>query len=423
VDLLKYFFLLTLLIFPTGQVLRLQLSSNINISLFDVSVVLVALVWFVSILSGNKKYRQYRLSTPILFFFLTMLLSWVPNFFRYELHETGTALLYAFRWLSLVSLYFVVKELPEGLTKKIPLLLTGSGAVLLVLGYVQYFLYPNLRNLYYLGWDEHLVRMFSSFLDPNFAGAFFVLYFLFVMGRLMEKDRHSGFVQNLLGSPKRDSGVVVPPPRNDGKLEQWILAILALFTFIAIFLTTSRSAFIMLAVGLITYLVLIGKKKWIFSFIGITALIFLFSSRFFYIENINPLRVTSSLARLESASNALQIVSRNPIFGVGFNAYRYAQQEYGFRSKETEYPNHADSGTDNSFLFIFATTGIIGFVAFITLLYRVFGLGIERQQTISGKILIASLLGLCVNSLFINSLFYPALFFWLILLISLTDYN
>ena len=56
-----------------------------------------------------------------------------------------------------------------------------SGSLIVLLGFIQLMFYPALRNLYYLGWDEHLYRMFSTFLDPNFAGAFFVLFTLFVI--------------------------------------------------------------------------------------------------------------------------------------------------------------------------------------------------------------------------------------------------
>ena len=59
----------------------------------------------------------------------------------------------------------------------VSLLLLFSGLVIVGLGFVQYFFYLGLRNLYYLGWDEHLSFIFQL-LDPNFAGAFPALFFI-----------------------------------------------------------------------------------------------------------------------------------------------------------------------------------------------------------------------------------------------------
>jgi hypothetical protein len=422
---LQFLFFATLVTFPTGQVLRLQLPNNINVSLFDIAVVLTGTFWLLTMLLGNKKYQSYFLTKPLLLFFLAILVSLAANIFRHDLTEIGIALLYALRWLLFVCIYFVVKEVDQEFRVKIPTLLTIIGTGVVAIGYIQYFFYSNLRNLYYLGWDEHMLRMFSSFLDPNFAGAFFVLFFLFLSGQIFAKYS-GGNTYTILSFPrKRES---MDPRSKSGMTKDLIwknitLYCLSFVTFIAIFLTTSRSALIMLFVGLFTFLLLIGKKKWIFIVFGITVGIFILASRFFYIENINPLRVTSSIARIESAANALHIISRDPIFGVGFNAYRYAQYDYGFRSRETEYPSHADSSTDNSFLFVFATTGIVGLAAFLYLLSRIYALGIRQHDRVFGKILVASLIGLCVNSIFINSLFYPLLLYWLVVLAGITDYT
>ena len=72
----------------------------------------------------------------------------------------------------------------KSLVKK---LIIFIGIFIVGLGFIQFLFYQSLRNLFYLGWDEHLYRMFSIFLDPNFAGAFFVLYyFLFVLNILID---------------------------------------------------------------------------------------------------------------------------------------------------------------------------------------------------------------------------------------------
>jgi putative inorganic carbon (hco3(-)) transporter len=407
-DVLSILFSLTIITFPLGEVVRFQLPGNVNVSLFDLSVILTGTVWLLTILRGNRKYLSYPLTRPILLFFLTLLLSLIANVFRYQLTELGVAALYALRWLLFASMYFVVRDVTPSFRRVLPDALTLSGAAILVIGYVQYFYYSNLRNLFYLGWDDHLYRMFSSFLDPNFAGAFFVLYFLFLLGQLFTVYSSSGARSKQFSSHS---------------VRTITISILAFATFAAIFLTTSRSAFLMLAAGLIIFFMLIGQKKWLFIFAGITVIIIIPASRFFYLENVNPLRIASSEARVETARNALTIIAQNPVFGVGFNAYRYAQYAYGFRNPDTRYPSHADSGTDNSFLFVFATAGVAGFAAFLHLLYRIYYTGKQQKNRVQGAVLIAMLVGIVINSLFINSLFYPHLMFWLWVMAGITDYT
>ncbi len=389
-------FLFTLLLLPLGQVARLQFLNHINASFFDIGVLVTGLVWMGYVFVRRKAGVKGWLTKPILLFFLTILLSLAANVFRYDLSELAVSSLYAIRWLCYAATYAILVHADSAFRNRITFLLVAVGSMLLLFGYLQFIFYSNLRNLYYLGWDEHLYRMFSTFLDPNFFGAFLVLFLLFLLGIVLEKK-----------------------PTGVRSLFAYVIMSAAFF---GIFLTTSRSAILMLVIGLGTFLVLMQKTKLLLVMTGVILLIIVAASPLYHIENINPFRVTSSLARVESAENALHIIAENSIFGVGFNAYRYAQYEYGFRERESVYPNHADSGTDNSFLFVFATTGIIGLSAFCYFLVKVYQLGKVRRPMM-GVVLISSLAGLIVSSLFNNTLFYPFLLYWLFAVAGLTDYT
>lgn len=394
---LKLLYLSTLITFPLAQALRLQLPGDINVSAFDIAVMITGIVWLLYAALGKSDYQKQSLTKPMLLFLLVICISLVANSFRYPGNELFVAALYGIRWLLFASVYFVISDLPELWKKKIPGFLRLSGVSLVVLGYLQYFFYWDLRNLYYLGWDEHLFRMFSTFLDPNFFGSFLVLYFIFVTGCVTKLTKKDGWKRYVWGS-------------------------VAVLTFTAIFLTTSRSAFIMLGVSLVVFLVLLGKKKYLFLFAAIAVLIFALSSRFFYLENINPFRVASSVARVESGVNAISIIAHNSLFGVGFNAYRYAQIEYGLRHSDPKYPSHADSGTDTSLLFVFATTGIVGLGAYLYLLNSFYREG-KKADGVYRAVLLSSLVGILVNSLFINSLFYPSIMYWLFSIYAIRDYT
>jgi O-antigen ligase len=133
------------------------------------------------------------------------------------------------------------------------------------------------------------------------------------------------------------------------------------------------------------------------------------------VEGLNPLRTVSTRARIESASIATNIFLKNPVLGVGFNAYRFAQHKYGFRTSNKWKTSHADAGTDNSFLFVLATTGIIGFVSFIALIFTTIN-AVYRQVQIKGagipEVTLASIATIFISSLLLHTLFYPFVMIW-----------
>lgn len=403
---LKALFIFLLLTIPFAQVGRLQLGSGVAITINDIVVAIIAIVWFGEIFS--KKKLNLAPSKPIFVFIIVALLSLIINIPNLKPFELLVSALYLIRWVLYVCLFFVVASFDNKFKTKIAYLLMMASSILVLLGFIQYFLYSDLRNLYYLGWDEHIHRLFSSFLDPNFAGAFFVLYFLLLSGLLLGHIR----VKRLTLSP-----------------HSIVLGALYILSLLAIYLTFSRSALIMLFVSMLVFLYLLRKLKWMFVLVFVFFIFFAFSSKSFHIENINLFRVASSKARIDSAKNAIQIIKDNPILGVGFNTYRYTQIRYGFRSREDAFKSHADAGTDNSFLFVFATTGVIGLLSYLYLLFSILRRAYARYKVnkrgevrnVFPIVAIASFVGIIVDSLFINSLFYTFNMMWLWILVGLID--
>lgn len=178
---LKIFFVLLLLFFPLGELARFDLENSIAFTINDILLVIVISIFILN--SAFKKNIQKKfnspLSVPIALFASIGLFSLVINSIYLKQAEFFTSFLYLLRWVLYAGVYFVVRSFDSYFKSKILILLVIAGMIIVAGGYLQYFLYPSLRNLYYLGWDEHLYRMFSSFLDPNFAGIFFVLFILF----------------------------------------------------------------------------------------------------------------------------------------------------------------------------------------------------------------------------------------------------
>ncbi len=395
---LIFLLILILLTFPLGEMLRLDVGNNIAIKPLDVLVVVAALIAAVLFVFKKIKFSQTHLTKPLIAFSAISLLSLIINFNNLSSNHAFTAFLYWVRFASYAVVYYVIVTIDKHSIKIAKKLLLVSGTIFIFLGFIQYFLYANLRNLYYLGWDEHNYRLFSTFLDPNFAGTFLTLFLLFLLAhieKIFNKDKS-----------------------NIAKL-----GILAVLNIVAIFLTYSRSAIIMLIVGVGSYLILINKKKYLLVLIGTMFLAFLLLYPTFNKENTNLFRTTSSFARLETYSNALKIISDRPFVGVGFNAYRYSQESYGFRPVESRFPDHAEAGVDSSLLFVTATTGFIGLAAYLYVWYSIIKKSYQKRNKnrLFPSVVISSTIGLFINSLFINSLFYPTIMLWMWVVVGLMD--
>ena len=125
--------------------------------------------------------------------------------------------------------------------------------------------------------------------------------------------------------------------------------------------------------------------------------------------------------RIENTKQTLFVYQKNPIFGVGFNNFRYARERY-VQKDWMPYPSHAGAGSDNSFALILATTGIPGLIAYLFLLYKMLRLGMSNlKKTPFAWILVLSLAGLIVNSFLLNSLLYSFIMIWMWILAGLTE--
>ena len=266
---------------------------------------------------------------------------------------------YLLRWL----VYASFSNVKIQLFKLLPIL--GFGMVILGLG--QYLLYPDIRNLFPLGWDLHYYRVVGTLLDPGFIGLIFVFTLIYLVLNNFHKFT-------------------------------WFL------TYLALALTYSRSSY--LAFFMAFSWIAFKRKSWkIFAatFCILLSTLFLLP-RGSDGEGVKLERTSSVWARADSWKTAWNIFAQNPILGVGFNTYRYAQ------NASTD--SHAGAGTDSSLLLVLATTGIVGFVFYLKYLKYLWRLGTNDL------VLSASLIAVFVHSLFLNSQFYPHVMLWIALLLQ-----
>jgi O-antigen ligase len=387
-----------------GEIVRFTFFSSISFRVLDIVAFIIFLAFLLELITLPEKKQIIFTTTAkwLVAFFLIAGFSLLLNVDHFTLSQLAEGSLYLARFIMYSGVFFYFKEQEKDEERGEVQLLTLIGGLLILFGFIQYFYYNNLRNLYYLGWDDHMYRIFSVFLDPNFTGILFALFAIFLMGRL--------FVER----------------NSKNKTLFWGLSLLFGLCLVATVMTFSRSALISLGVGSIVFLSLIGQKKHLFSFFGVMFGMLLLTTPFFYIENVNLFRAASTEARVQSAEIALVIIKDHFLTGVGFNTYRYVQIKYGFRQGIGAQVSHADSGTDNSYLFVLATTGIAGIVIYLGLLRSLILFAWKtymEKKSIYSVIFISSLTAVMVDSLFINSLFYPFVIVWIWLLVGLVSYT
>lgn len=359
---------------PTG-------IQNISVYGTDVIALLICLGWIFYIPILKKAVISSQLVKTFIIFLGIGLVSVLLSPIQLTVSEKIISLLYLLRlagYGSVTGAVFVLvsyEKIRPGLVKSF---LVGVGICAAIAGWLQYILYDDLRNLYYMGWDPHYKRIYSFFFDPNYFGLILVLSFILVLFRF-KKSVHS-----VLG---------------------------AFFLFLTIAFTYSRSSFVSLVVSSIAYSLM--KKHFR---IVLSVVLLLIISVFLLPrpggEGVRLERVISIYERIDSYKLALQMFSDHPILGVGFNTVRFAKRVYGI-PWENLANSHSGAGFDNSLLFVLATTGIVGMSAFLYLLCLLLKTGDHLFRI--------SLLSVLVHSFFLNSLFYPWVLAWLGIIFCLKE--
>jgi O-antigen ligase len=285
----------------------------------------------------------------------------------------SAGVLYLFRTFIYLYVFVSLKRirLSVPFRKKLKLLFESSLILTALLGLTQYFFYPNLRNLIYLGFDPHYYRLFGTFLDPNLSG----LVFVFALVYFLQK-------------PKT------------------ILSILLCFLFaLCLLLTYSRTSYLTL-IAVFTYW---GFQKKIqvnrlllasFSIFFILGIIIL--PRYFG-EGTNLLRLNSLHGKWQSAVNSQKLFWQKPLLGYGYN--NVPKIKASLSLMPNDFPDNARFSMENSYLTVLVTSGLLGLTAFLLFLVAYF----RRLNIKAAPFFLATL----IHSLSTNSFFTPGIIIFL----------
>lgn len=365
-----------------GQLGAVRLLPGVTVYMHDLTIVILLFVVFF-----GKRRNNIILPTfirAILLFSFVAFISIVIHRSEWTHAEIIQSVLYLGRWIYYSLLFFAVVNSTVAVEWWLwGLYLSGVGIAMVGLG--QFVFYPSLANLSYLGWDPYYYRVFSTLLDPNFTGILLVLTFFL------------GFY--LWSHSSRP-----------------IIIASQVITLIALALTSSRSSFLALGAGVITYCLL--NKQWIWI-LGLAVLIGVYvvipkpTMEAFRLD-----RTISAFARVENWQKSILLFQKEPIFGTGFGNKRRIQSSVHVVE---DIPNNAGSGIDSSLLFVLATTGIMGFFCFLYVIKNIIALiwdALRKNSSYTlGTVVLVCMIALLVHSVFTNSWFYPwvMIYVWIFL--------
>ncbi|TSC62788.1 MAG: O-antigen polymerase, partial [Parcubacteria group bacterium Gr01-1014_106] len=242
------------------------------------------------------------------------------------------------------------------------------------------------------GWDPHPGRLFSTWLDPNLLGGFFVLTISLLLA--------------------------FPVPSHWGN--RLLLVGAGGMTSAALLLTQSRASLgALIAVVLVSVIFLRAWRR-VFPVItgALAGLVFLpaFLTRLQSVSVVDP---TVAL-RLHSWQQASEHVVRFPLFGVGYNAYGVEQLAVG---NIGTLALHSRAGAENSFLTILATTGMWGAALVLFVITLLVWVLLRRSASRPFVSLVPAALltivGVSVHAQFVHSLLYVHLLLPLVLILAL----
>lgn len=372
---------LYLIFFPFGQLFSVSLtflSLPFSLHLIDLIPLVSLVIFFLEKVEKPRVFKYFASFLIILFFSLILsTFTFGPNIWL--------GFFYFLRLISYVAFFVMGWNLVnEALKLKYKFF---DGLILVsffagIFGWVQYLFFPDLRALYYIGWDDHLYRLVGTFLDPAFTGIILAFGFLATLSKFLSTGRKK-------------------------------IIVLMVFFLISIAFTYSRASYLALLTG-VTLISVYRKRPSIILTIGAVLTFFVILLPRPAGEGVKLERTSSVYPRIQNYTDSLTLIKKFPLFGVGFNNICQAKQK--FLGPSNIY-SHSCSGLDSSLLFLLATAGIVGFISFLNLIIN---LGKNLEENFLGETVKSSFLALLVHSSFSNSIFYAWVMGWFAILLAIS---
>lgn len=349
-------FYLTVFLFSLGQLGRISLfDQQINFYLYEIVLIINLFILFFKyrfepIKDGWKKFL------PIFIFLGVLTASLFVDLTKFTQFQNIVGLLYLCR-LHLYFIYFFYLRYHTLKNLKFSKVIRNGVFIIAVLTiistFIQYFFYPDLRNLLYQGWDPHLYRAFGVFFDTSIAATIFGIMLL-TSGNLVIK----------------------------------------IFYLVLVALSFSRSIYFGLSLTLI-YLFVQQRnfKKIVFFLLFFVTLIFVIPKPSG--EGVNLKRIYSVNSRVDDYKEGIDVWKNKPILGYGYNRIRYIKKSDSVRS---------GASFSSSFLTILVSAGFLGLLSFVSVLWS-----LSRTNRLAPSLIMF----ISIISLFDNVFLHPFILFLL----------
>jgi len=376
-----------------GQVAKVPLVATdlktARILLSDIVAAALAAWLFASVLVAGR-IRLDRVTAYFAGFVAVNLLAIGVTAVRFDLTagQVAFSTLYLIRWSLYAAGYlFALTALRSAAAPRLIRAAVTVCGVFAGFGIMQSIFLPNFAFIVYpdaipyIDWDIQGHRLVSTFLDPNFAGAFIMFGLFFVHAQ--SADRKPSY------------------------------PLLALF-WVALILTLSRSSIIATLVGLsiLTFRTRSFNRLLVplAGFVLVAALVADRLIQFAGAYNKLTLLGPSALTRLGDWLLAWRIFIDNPLLGVGYNTFGIIRSAYGSIGVGS-----GAFGSDGGILYMAAVSGILGVTLLGAGLWRLMALGWRTYQMrelpqsvrVLGLALHVWIPSLVIQSAASNSIFYP----------------
>lgn len=402
-----------------GQLIRISLWPGLGtaVTVADLAVGTITIAWIADRLlrylrTGRLVINARDLTGPdrwLLGFQAILLVTFFLSWLRFDPQETLVGAAYLIRLQGYLSLYWVIRgfKLTNEEFKTVFRAFITTVFILAGAGFFQLIFFPDFQSLGQLGWDPHVNRLASSFLDPNYMSIF--LGIGLTLATTLYLFAHP--------AERKEYGLVI------------------VILWIALYYAYSRSGWAATGIAMS----IVGfRRNWLTGtlilavFVGLLFLPGRFSKRFTDTIATTKINLTSGQpeltseddttnARIASWKKGLTVVRLSPIVGVGYNNFGLAAVKTG-ELKEKDLKGHSAQGSDASLLNVWATSGLFGLILFSSFLVSLIA---PARKLLKGRLsgssvlyfgFTAALVGLLANSFLINSLFYPPiLIFYLIM--------
>lgn len=427
---MRYLFWICLLCLIPGLLIRIPFGGG-GILLSDILVPLFALLWLGQKFLIDRSLPSFRFIVPALGFVVVALLSWVWGGWDLLLKEKILSFSYLVRFVGIVILgWSVIDQLnlcppekgelkgvlfktktPPNLpfsgerlqaSDKILLNLFGIIGVVVLLGYAQFYLIPDISKFSTVGgFDPHIGRLLGTWMDPNFVGGLLAFFLPLMIGYCYQSACR--------------------------KTHIWLGALILLCVY-ALFLTFSRSAYLA-GIGGLGLFFLLRDPKIILIGILLAGLGLATNDRAqqrvgelagtmasVILRDTDEVDATAKL-RVQSWQRSLELWQKYPVLGIGYNTYRFRGAEEGVVDEKY----FSAGGSDSTLLTILVTTGVVGLIFFLWFYADLWVRNFVRWRRaprvssfLSGGELylgfVAGWSAILVHSVFVNSLLFPLIF-------------